>query len=148
MEIPRLPIQPYSPGDWQLEWDAGQKLHCPRCGSEDEFGPRQAVLADRTFRRYRGCKQCGLFQEADGQSAPYQTALLAHDCRGNVGADAQCRGCGLRIRSGGRHLCTRIVRAGEAFTCPECGTALSEQHRRPWPQQGPWGDAVQHHPAQ
>lgn len=63
---------------------------------------------------------------------------MIHDCDGNVAVDGQCRGCGLRIRTGGRHQCPRIVREGEAFTCPECGTALGESHRRSWPEPGPW----------
>jgi hypothetical protein len=131
-------IPPYSQADWQLQWDAGRRLQCPRCGSSDDFGPRQSILADRSFRRYRACKQCGMVQEADGLSPPYQTHLVVHDCDGKVGADAQCRGCGLRIRTGGRHRCPRIVREGEGFTCPECGTVLSEEHRQPWPAPGPW----------
>jgi len=132
------PIPSYSETAWQAEWEAGRETRCPRCGSEGEFGPRQAVLPDRSFRRYRGCKQCGLFQEADGCSPPYQTILLRHECNGQVGADAQCRGCGLRVRAGGRHRCTRIVRVGERFTCPECGIALADEHEHPWPQPGPW----------
>jgi len=130
-------IPPYSPAEWEREWDAGRPLPCPQCGSSEDFGPRQSILADRSFRRYRSCKRCGMCQEADGRSPPYQTALTAHDCDGKVAADAQCRCCGLRIRTGGRHLCPRIVREGEAFTCPECGTVLGEQHRRPWPVRGP-----------
>jgi hypothetical protein len=131
-------IPPYSPADWQREWDAGLKLQCPRCGNGGDFGPRQAVLADRSFRCYRACKRCGIFQEADGRSPPYQTFLTAHDCNSRVGADAQCRGCGTRLRAGGRHLCARIVREDEVFTCPECGTVLGEEYRRPWPEPGPW----------
>jgi uncharacterized Zn finger protein len=139
VEVERvLVLPPYSQADWQREWDADLPLQCPRCGSGEDFGPRQAVLADRSFRRYRACKQCGMFQEADGRSLPHQTVLMAHDCDSQVGADAQCRGCGLRVRTGGRHLCHRIVREDEVFTCPECGTVLSEEHRRPWPERGPW----------
>ena len=123
----------YSQADWQRDWDAGAPLQCPGCGSSDNCGPRQAMLADRSFRMFRSCKRCGMCQEADGRSPPYQTVLMAHECEGKVGADAQCRGCGMRLRTGGRHLCPRIVRAGEVFTCPECGTTLTEEHRRPWP---------------
>jgi uncharacterized Zn finger protein len=123
----------YSQADWQRDWDTGGSLECPSCGSSDNFGPRQAILADRSFRNFRSCKRCGICQEADGQSAPYQTVLLAHDCAGTIAADAQCRGCGMRLRNGGRHLCPRIVREGETFTCPECGTVLTDAHRRPWP---------------
>jgi uncharacterized Zn finger protein len=126
-------IPVYSQADWQRDWDASHPLECPGCGSSGNFGPRQAILADRAFRRFRSCKRCGMCQEADGRSPPYQTVLMAHDCDAKVAADAQCRGCGMRLRSGGRHLCPRIVREGEVFTCPECGTVLGEQHRRPWP---------------
>jgi uncharacterized Zn finger protein len=131
-------IPPYSEADWQAEWEAGRPLACPRCGSSDDFGPRHGVQADRTFRRYRACKRCGLFQEADGRSPPYQTLLMVHDCDGRVAPDTQCRGCGLRLKAGGRHLCPRIVREGDVFTCPECGTVLGEEHRQPWPERGPW----------
>jgi hypothetical protein len=80
-----------------------------------------------------------LFQEADGQSGAYQTVLLVHDCRGPAGADAQCRGCGMRPRkTGARHPCPRVVREGETITCAECGTLLGKEHVLPWPEQGPW----------
>ena len=123
----------YSPADWQRDWEEGRPLPCPSCGSSENFGPRQAMLPDRSFRMFRSCKRCGMCQEADGRSPPYQTVLMAHECTGKVAADAQCRGCGMRLRNGGRHLCPRIVREGEVFTCPECGTVLREEHRRPWP---------------
>ena len=123
----------YSQADWERDWEAGRPLPCPSCGSSENFGPRQAILPDRSFRRFRSCKRCGMCQEADGRSLPYQTLLMAHECDGKIGADAQCRGCGMRLRNGGRHLCPRIVREGETFVCPECGTALTEAHRRPWP---------------
>jgi hypothetical protein len=131
-------IPPYTEADWQREWEDGRALQCPQCGSSEDFGPRQGVRPDRSFRPYRACKRCGLAQDADGRSPPYQTALMAHDCDGNVAAGTRCRGCGLRLRSAGPHVCIRIVREGDAFTCPECGTSLREGHRRPWPERGPW----------
>jgi uncharacterized Zn finger protein len=134
MHAPDMPV--YTEADWQRDWDAGLPLQCPSCGSSEDFGPRQGVRANRTFRRYRACKRCGLAQEADGSSAPYQTILMIHECHGHIEVDAQCRGCGLRIRTGGHHLCPRIVREGEGFTCPECGTVLGEEHVRPWPEAG------------
>jgi uncharacterized Zn finger protein len=130
---------PYAEAEWQREWDAGVPLACPRCGSSEDFGPRQGVRPNRTFRRYRACRRCGLFQEADGESPPYQAVLLVHECTGSIEVDAQCRSCGLRVRTGGRHMCPRIVREGESLTCPECGTVVAEPHRRPWPLPGPWG---------
>ena len=129
----------YSPAEWQEDWDAGGKPACPRCGNSEDYGPRQVVLADRSFRRFRGCKRCGMFQEADGRSPPYQTVLLVHECTAKIAADAQCRACGLRPRKGaGSHLCPRVVRAGEAARCAECGLALGPLHVRPWPEPGPW----------
>jgi uncharacterized Zn finger protein len=126
-------IPPYSPAEWQRDWDDGRPLACPSCGSSDNFSARQAMLPDRSFRRFRSCKRCGMFQEADGASAPYQTILMAHECDAKIAADAQCRACGMRVRNGGRHLCPRIIREGESFTCPECGTVLGDEHRKPWP---------------
>lgn len=131
-------VEGYSELEWQRDWDAGVVLACPRCGSREDFGPRHGVRVDRTFRRYRSCKRCGLAQEADGVSGPYQTFLAIHECHGRVEVDAQCRGCGLRIRSRGPHLCPRIIREGESFACPECGTVLTEEYRRLWPEPGPW----------
>jgi len=130
---------PYSPADWQLEWDAGHKLTCPRCASDEDFGPRQTVQPDRSFRRFRACKRCGLFQEADGLSPAYQTVLLVHRCTIRE-TGLQCRSCGRRPRSG-QHDCARIVREGESFTCPECGTVVTSDHILPWPEKGPWQDA-------
>ena len=127
----------YSPADWERDWDAGRPLQCPSCGSSDNFGARQAMLPDRSFRRFRSCKRCGLCQEADGRSPPYQTVLMAHECTGRIAADAQCRACGMRVRNSSGHLCPRIVREGEAFTCPECGTVLGDEHRRLWPVTSP-----------
>ena len=132
-----MSLPPYSETDWQREWDAGGKPPCPRCGNADDYGPRQTILADRSFRHFRACKRCGMFQEADG-SAPYQTFLLVHECTAPVGADAQCRTCGRRPRKGASHLCPRVVREGETFTCPECGTTLGQEHVQPWPERGPW----------
>lgn len=131
-------IPPYSESDWQREWDDGQKLPCPRCASPEDCGPRLAVLPDRSFRRYRACKRCGLCQEADGVSAPYHTIAVAHECLPASGADAQCRSCGKRPRKGGGHLCARILRELLPFNCAECGTRIGEQHVLPWAEPGPW----------
>lgn len=128
----------YTAADWERDWEAAHKLACPRCGSDEDFGPRQAVLADRTFRRYRACKRCGLCQEADGQSLPYQTIAVAHECTARVPPGLQCRSCGKRPRSGASHLCARILRENEAYTCPECGTVIAERHHLPWANPGPW----------
>jgi hypothetical protein len=129
-------LAPYSLADWERDWDDSAKLPCPRCGNSEDYGARQSVLADRSFRRYRACKRCGMFQEADGHSAPYQTVLLVHECGEHLGADSQCRSCGMRPRKGGtgKHLCPRIVREGETFSCLECGTKLGEQHQKDWPE--------------
>jgi predicted RNA-binding Zn-ribbon protein involved in translation (DUF1610 family) len=129
-------IPAYTSTDWQLEWDAGQKLRCPRCGSDEDFGPRQSVQPDRSFRHFRACKRCGLFQDADGHSEWYQTVLLVHKCQ-TRGADAQCKSCGRRPRSS-EHDCARIVREGESFVCPECGITVGNEHMHPWPESGPW----------
>jgi hypothetical protein len=131
---------PYTPSDWQRDWDDGAHLACPRCGSADDYGARQVVLADRSFRKFRGCKRCGLFQEADGVSPPYQTVLLVHECGASIAADSQCKACGMRPRKGtsGRHACPRVVREGESITCAECGLRLGPAHARPWPEPGPW----------
>lgn len=128
-------VQIYSPADWQREWDEGHKLKCPRCGSDEDFGPRQTFQADRTFRRFRACKRCGLFQEADG-SPPYQTVLLVHQCTISE-TGLQCRSCGRRPRTG-QHDCARIVREGESFNCPQCGTLVSAAHALAWPERGPF----------
>jgi len=61
-------IPPYTPDDWAADRLTAVALTCPNCGRSDDYGPREATLDDaHTLRRYRGCKVCGFWQEADGR---------------------------------------------------------------------------------
>ena len=53
----------------------GRGLICPWCEIGGEYGPRDAKQA----RKYRACKNCGIFQNVDGLK---EQARLAHcpDC--------------------------------------------------------------------
>jgi predicted RNA-binding Zn-ribbon protein involved in translation (DUF1610 family) len=59
---------PYTEADWQHEM-AGKggaaTLACPDCGSAADYGPRWHTRPDGTERRYRACKNCGFWQEAE-----------------------------------------------------------------------------------
>lgn len=83
------------------------------------------------------CKMCGLTQEADGESDPYQSHCTVHACRGEIPEGKQCSSC---AAWGERtfHWCARAVTTEELeglkpYRHQECGTVLSHEHRVPWP---------------
>ena len=131
----------YSRTDWFHDHGAKTALPCPRCGRDDDYGPRHdddGTKPAELVRHYRACKVCGMFQEADGAAMPYETRAHLHVCLSRVVAGAKCRGCG-GVRDGRPwHLCARIIPMGEPFTCEECGTRITEEHAIPWPEAGPW----------
>jgi len=64
--------------DWAGEYaafKAGRMPCCPNCERADNYVPYTVRRDDGSERRYRGCKSCGCWQEADGTAA-YRCALL------------------------------------------------------------------------
>lgn len=131
---------PYSLTDWLHDAGSGGGLPCPRCGHDEDYGLRDdaATATPENVRYYRASKVCGMFQEADGRSDPYETTITVHLCLSSVAASAVCRGCGIVREGRAWHLCPRILAAGEAFTCPECDTNPADEHTIPWAAPGPW----------
>src|SRR6266487_4271550 len=104
---------PYTEAEWQLDERqraSGFPLTCPDCRKDADYGPRQATKADGSLRRYRACKMCGFWQEADGLSLAYRCRLAVHMCTGDFGTSRECRGCGNVLASGTqRHPCPRVL---------------------------------------
>lgn len=137
-------IGPYTEADWERDRaavKAGEALACPDCGHTENYVLAEGRRWDGSPRRYRGCKVCGFWQEADGESSPYRCRLTVHICLARFAEERECRGCGNGIGPALWHLCLRILRPDEEWRCPECGTALETQHTVPWPASGGEGDA-------
>lgn len=71
---------PYSLTDWLHDAGSGGGLPCPRCGHDEDYGLRDdaATATPENVGYYRACKVCGMFQEADGRSDPYETTITVH----------------------------------------------------------------------
>ena len=128
---------PYTEVEWQQDErqrTSGFPLTCPDCRKDADYGPRQATKADGSPRKYRACKMCGFWQEADGLSLPYRCRLAVHMCTGDFGTSRECRGCGNVLASGTqRHLCSRVLAPRETYHCPECHATVGRRNVIPWP---------------
>src|SRR5438552_7980555 len=112
MKIAEIP--PFTPGDWAAERHAvatGKRLACPNCERSENYAPYIIRHADGSERRYRGCKSCGCWQEADGTAA-YRCSCLIHSCMQPIPDGAMCKNCD---KWGPRptHRCHRVLPAAE-----------------------------------
>ena len=128
---------PYTETEWEQDErqrTSGFPLTCPDCRKDADYGPRRAAKADGSLRKYRACKMCGFWQEADGRSLPYRCRLAVHMCTGDFGTRRECRCCG-NVQSGGthRHLCPRALVPRETYYCPECHVSVGRRNVIPWP---------------
>src|SRR6267378_2275450 len=76
-------IPPFTSADWAAEYAAYQARRmlprCPNCERSENYAPYIVKHADGSERRYRGCKSCGCWQNADGTPA-YRCSALVHSC--------------------------------------------------------------------
>ncbi len=127
----------YTDAQWQADHqraDSGELLKCPDCGHDEYFVvTEQGVREDGSPRRYRGCKVCGFWHEADGKTEPERCRLTDHICLGSFATTRKCLNCNNPMSQGLRyHLCPRILQPAEEKTCEECGTALGSEYTVPW----------------
>src|SRR3989442_307051 len=104
--------------------EKGEKLPSPR---------KLMKKAVRIRARYRGCKSCGCWQEADGTPA-YRCSLVIHSCVQPIPDGAMCKNCDVW---GPRqaHRCHRILPAAEigVTKCRQCGIVQTVVHVVGWP---------------
>jgi hypothetical protein len=130
-------IPPYSEADWQRDRQAeaaGEHLHCPNCERDEWFHPVGIPPSDGSRRKYRACKVCGFWQEANGSSA-YRCLMTVHTCLGSIPAGRRCEYCGAWGPRKWHPGCWRILPANELGTtrCQYCDVPLTTQHVIPWP---------------
>ncbi len=131
-----IDIPPYSEDDWRRdrEQDAGgEPLTCLNCERSEWFQP---CLAEPD-RKYRACKICGFWQEADGTPA-YRCRMTVHTCTGVIAEGGQCRnGCGAWGPVSWHAGCWRILTPKElgVYKCPNCDVVISPLHVIRWPVQ-------------
>lgn len=124
-------IPPFTPADWAAEDHAvqtGRSPACPNCGRTENYAPYEVGA-----RRYRACKSCGCWQEADGTAA-YRCAILFHSCVQPIPEDVRCKNCDVwGPRSA--HRCHRILPPQEigVTKCRQCGIVQTRVHIVGWP---------------
>lgn len=107
--------EPYTASDWKRDMALSRPLPCPDCGSDQLYRPRRAPK-DRAERRYRACKMCGFWQEADGTPA-YRCWLSTHHCTSGPAG--------------------KYLRPGEdGYSCPDCHRSIGRDSAKPWPNRG------------
>ena len=100
LKLYKAPKEEYKLDHWNIEVrlnKTGQGLICPWCELGGEYGPRQDGVSNR---RYRACKNCGIFQNINESK---EQAILAK-CECGVGAwtlskeGKNCDKCGKYIK--------------------------------------------------
>ncbi len=129
-------IGPYTESQWQTDRGAittGGRLACPDCGHDRNFAPLIRRGSGLLEIHLRGCRVCGFWQVADGQSAPYRCRMSVHLCLGTFSTQRDCGGCGNAMPAGlSYHLCPRVLEPDEARECPECHARVGTSHIVPW----------------
>ena len=130
-------IAGYTPVDWQADRDAegrGDVLRCPNCEHANWYHPVGIPPDSGAERKYRACKVCGFWQEADGKPA-YRCWMTVHTCLGSLAEGARCQFCGAWGPRTWHAGCWRILPSRElgVTTCPNCGVILTPGHVVPWP---------------
>ena len=135
MDLVRIPG--YSESDWHNDRQAeaqGTHLSCPNCGRDEWYHPVGIPPGDGSQRKYRACKACGFWQEADGTPA-YRCLMTTHVCLSAIPSGKHCAYCGAW---GPRHWhagCWRILPPNEigVTSCANCALLLSDEYVVPWP---------------
>jgi hypothetical protein len=129
-------IPPYTPDDWSSDRrvDSESGLACANCGHDEWYHPVGIPPEDGAERKYRACKVCGFWQEADG-SPPYRCMMTSHVCLGHLAEGKQCTYCGAWGPIHWHAGCWRVLRKEELgqTRCDNCGTTLDEGHVVSWP---------------
>jgi hypothetical protein len=125
----------YTEQDWQRDTVAQQRsrLTCPACSHDEWYKAVAARRLDGSTRRYRACKVCGFWQEADG-SPPYRCYMTVHICLAEIQPGEQCKYCGTWGPAVWHPNCWRVIPDAEVgqTRCDNCGVALSRDHIIPW----------------
>ena len=125
------PHAPYGATEWldeKTRANAGRKLKCPDCGSDEWYKPVTGTYTDGSPRHYRACKMCGFWQEADGTDA-YRVWQSVHTCmkKLNPGESFTCDYCGQTMTAGEDrgpygHSCGKYMLPDEdGYECQTCG---------------------------
>ena len=130
---------PFDEDAWRRERQreaAGEILACPDCGSSAWFHPIGIPPATGAERKYRACKNCGFWQEADGTAA-YRTWLSTHTCIIETKSKFACQTCGQRVAPNAEgsavHHCGKYLCPDEeGYTCGTCGKWLGRDTSTPW----------------
>ena len=131
---------PYIEADWKWEESqrlAGKRLTCPDCGSNENYTPKAGTHPDGSPRRYRGCKMCGFWQEADGTEA-YRCWRSTHTCSKELSPKETftCEHCGQEI-SENSHPCGKYLLPDEdGYKCGTCAHFQGIETRKEFPLAG------------
>lgn len=130
-------IPPYSSQAWSSEREVearGERLACPNCDHNEWYHPVGIPPETGAERKYRACKMCGFWQEADGTQA-YRCWMTTHVCIQKLPDGAVCKYCGTWGPREWHAGCWRILRPAElgVTACDGCGVVLSPLHVVPWP---------------
>jgi hypothetical protein len=132
-------IPGYSVADWHQEREAesrGQHLACPNCGRAEWYHAVGVPPDTGAQRKYRACKVCGCWQEADGTPA-YRCWMTVHTCLAHLAKGMHCPYCGIWGPRQWHAACWRILATDELgiTRCAACDLVLTPQHVVPWPVQ-------------
>jgi len=132
-------IPGYSEDDWSRDRQretAGTHFPCPNCGHGEWFHSVGIPPDTGADRKYRACKVCGFWQEADGSPA-YRCWMTVHTCLGGLAQGQTCEYCGAWGPRNWHGGCWRILRSKElgVTACANCGVVLTPLHVIPWPVQ-------------
>lgn len=124
-------VGPYPLSSWTNDRLAqkAHRLSCLVCHQDANY---QAYHEAVEGRRYRFCKECGFYQDVDGD--PIQMVLTEHQCIDLPDGEHcdRCHKWGPREQ----HACLKAVRRAEFGTdvakCDECGKSVSEQDEIQW----------------
>lgn len=129
--------EPYSEADWQR--DIALRLEgviatCPDCGSDGDFGPKEAD------RHYRACKVCGFWQFVDEE--PFRCWQSQHECmRQGPPMTHHCVHCDRTYHASPDgwivHRCGKYLKPwDDGYTCQTCEASYGRESEVGWKRAG------------